>query len=31
MPENEPVEPAETVEAESGTEFVVGQEDNQGK
>jgi hypothetical protein len=28
-PEDEPVEPAETVEAESGAEFVVEQEDNQ--
>jgi hypothetical protein len=31
MPEDEPVEPAETVEAEPGAEFVVGQEENQGK
>jgi hypothetical protein len=29
--ENEPVEPAETVEAEPGAEFVVEQEENQGK
>jgi hypothetical protein len=29
--EDEPVEPAETVEAEPGAEFVVEQEDNQGK
>jgi hypothetical protein len=31
MPEDEPVEAAETVEAEPGAEFVVQQEDNQGK
>jgi hypothetical protein len=30
-PEDEPVEPAETVKAELGAEFVVEQEDNQGK
>jgi hypothetical protein len=29
--EDKPVEPAETVEAELGAEFVVEQEDNQGK
>jgi hypothetical protein len=29
--EDEPVEPAETVEAEPGAEFVIEQEDNQGK
>jgi hypothetical protein len=31
MPENEPVEPAETVESELGVEFVVEPEENQGK
>jgi hypothetical protein len=30
-PENEPVEPAETVEAKPGAEFVVEPEENQGK
>jgi hypothetical protein len=30
-PENEPVEPAETVEPEPGVEFVVEPEENQGK
>jgi hypothetical protein len=30
-PEDEPVEPAGTVEAEPGAEFVVEQEENQGK
>jgi hypothetical protein len=30
-PEDEPVEPSETVEAEPRAEFVVEQEDNQGK
>jgi hypothetical protein len=30
-PEDEPVKPAETVEAEPGAEFVVEPEDNQGK
>jgi hypothetical protein len=29
--EGEPVEPAETVEAEPGAEFVIEPEDNQGK
>jgi hypothetical protein len=29
--ENEPVEPAETVEPEPGVEFVVEPEENQGK
>jgi hypothetical protein len=29
--EDEPIEPAETVEAEPGAEFVVEQEENQGK
>jgi hypothetical protein len=30
-PEDKTVEPAETVEAEPGAEFVIEQEDNQGK
>jgi hypothetical protein len=30
-PEDELVKPAETVEAEPGAEFVVEQEENQGK
>jgi hypothetical protein len=30
-PEDEPVEPAETVEAEPGAEFVIEPEENQGK
>jgi hypothetical protein len=30
-PEDAPVEPAETVETELGAEFVVEQEENQGK
>jgi hypothetical protein len=30
-PEDEPIEPAETVEAEPGAELVVEPEDNQGK
>jgi hypothetical protein len=30
-PEDEPVEPAETVEAEPGAESIIEQEDNQGK
>jgi hypothetical protein len=29
--ENEPVEPAETVEPEPGVEFIVEPEENQGK
>jgi hypothetical protein len=29
--EDEPVEPAEAVEAEPGAEFIVEPEDNQGK
>jgi hypothetical protein len=31
MPEDKPVEPAGTVEAEPGAEFVIKQEENQGK
>jgi hypothetical protein len=31
MPEDNPVEPAEIVEAEPGAKFVVEQEENQGK
>jgi hypothetical protein len=31
VPENEPIEPAETVETELGVEFVVDPEENQGK
>jgi hypothetical protein len=30
-PEDEPVEPSATVEAEPGVEFVVESEENQGK
>jgi hypothetical protein len=30
-PENEPVEPAETVEPEPGVELIVEPEENQGK
>jgi hypothetical protein len=31
MPENEPVEPAETIKPEPKVEFVVEPEENQGK
>jgi hypothetical protein len=30
-PEDGPIKPADTVKAEPGAEFVVEQEDNQGK
>jgi hypothetical protein len=30
-PEDEPIEPTETVETEPGAEFIVEQEENQGK